>query len=116
MNRLNEVARLAGMGPGDKTPPVPPPTPEPEPEPQVPVLAVAVATAVGLVNSSTLNDCPAELQGWNEAKGRYSCCVHKPDGTAVAAFIKPGNLLLPAVFVRFDNATRKMWEIDFPCV
>ena len=49
-----------------------------------------------MVNAAELNDCPAELQAWNEDKGRYGCRVSKTDGTVAKTFIKPENLLLPS--------------------
>ena len=98
MDLLNDVARRSGMVPGPPKPaaaPAPAPAPAPAEETMTP--RAVIATVAGLANAAAaeLNGCSAEVQSWNEEKGRYLCRVRKGDGSHAKTHIKPPNLLLP---------------------
>ena len=84
MGRLNDVARASGMKPGGAsgggTSASASASPAPAPAPAAAASVAVVATVVDLVSTAELNDCDAEVLSWAEAKGRYQCRVHKPDG------------------------------------
>jgi hypothetical protein len=84
MGRLNDVARASGMKPagasGGGTSASALASPAPAPAPAAAASVAVVATVIGLVSAAELNDCDAEVLSWAEAKGRYQCRVHKPDG------------------------------------
>ena len=94
MDLLNDVAKRSGMVPG-RPKPAPAPAPSPAPAEQTTTPRAVVATVTGLANAAELNDCSAEVQSWNEEKGRYLCRVRKGDGSHATTHIKPPNLLLP---------------------
>ena len=95
MDLLNDVAKRSGMVPGHPKPATPAPSPSPSPAEETTTPRAVVATVTGLANAAELNGCSAEVQSWNEEKGRYLCRVRKGDGSHATTHIKPPNLLLP---------------------